>query len=485
MPAAPTHAVAYRFGPFRLRLAGRVLERDGRRVQLTPKVIDTLFVLIEHAPEVVTKEALMSAVWPDVNVVESGLSRNISALRKALEEESGPEPLEYVENIPRRGYRFLAPITFEFAGPAGDEAAASPPAPATRGDEPQPAARAPRWPWFAAAALVVVLGGTLLTRPDRRRALPVEPNVRIGEHLLYKLSPAESKRAVDYFERAVAANPRSGAAQAGLSISLQRLSMLGVVSLPEIIAPAEQAARRAVAYDPESSVAHYALGSVVMLKDWDFAAAERSHLRSLELSPDSAQTRMSLAWLYSARGRLDRAQQVLEEALRLDPASPALGTVYCQLFYRQRDFHRAEAECRKVLDREPSYALAHYHLGLILGFLDQYDEAERAFRRSGLMPAVVEADLAWLQLRRGNRSPARALLDVRREQVRKGQVDASAKLLLATILDLRDEAFEAIETGIRVHAIEILNLGVEPRLDSLRSDPRFAPVLQRIHPGTP
>jgi DNA-binding winged helix-turn-helix (wHTH) protein len=117
---------SYRFGPFRLRPFDRILERDGERIAVTPKVIDTLFVLVENSGQVVTKDDLMKAVWPDVTVVESGLTRNISVLRKALEEDCEGS---YIETIPHRGYRFVAPVAREDAA-AGEPDTETTPAPA-------------------------------------------------------------------------------------------------------------------------------------------------------------------------------------------------------------------------------------------------------------------------------------------------------------------------------------------------------------------
>jgi tetratricopeptide (TPR) repeat protein len=181
-----------------------------------------------------------------------------------------------------------------------------------------------------------------------------------------------------------------------------------------------------------------------------------------------------------ATGQLNEAERLIDEALRLDPASPSLGVEYCRLFYFRRDFHRAEAECRKVLYREPGYALAHYYLALSLGMLDRFEDAETALRQSGLMPGVVEADLAWLRLRAGDRRPALAALAARRELIRRGKIDATAKLLLAAALDERDEAFEAIDTGIATHASEMLTVHIDPRLDPIRNDPRYAQALRRL-----
>lgn len=468
MPAARPHA--YRFGPFRLSVADRVLDRAGTRVPLTPKVIDTLFVLVERAPHVVTKEELMSAVWPGLSVVESGLTRNISSLRKALEE--GVPEGSFLETIPKRGYRFVAEVLEESAqeAPAPIAAPSPPPGP--------PPAR----PWVALAVAAVLAAAWLLFRPGSPpKPKPVEPSVRIGEHLLYKLAPDETVRASEHFEQAVAMNPSSAAAHAGLSISLVQIAMFGVKPVAELMPRAEQAAIRALALDPASSTAHYAAGLLALVQHWDFPKSEAEFRRALELDPDSVQVRFGYAHLKLARDGPDQAIPLVEEALRLDPASPPLGAEYCRLFYFRRDFRRAESECRKVLDREPGYALARYYLALSLGYLDRLEEAQRMLQQSGLGPGVVEADQAWLSLRGGDRQPAIQALEKRRQLIRQGTVDPTAKLLLATMLGRMDEAREAIEAGIRTQAPEMLTVHLEPRLDALRSDPQCAALLSRFN----
>lgn len=466
-------AIAYRFGPFRLTVRDRMLERDSQRIPLTPKVVDTLFVLVENAPRLVTKEELMAAVWPGVNVVESGLTRNISALRKALEEEGSGEVSQYLETIPRRGYRFLAAVTPEYEPEAPPAEAA--PEPVIASPAPR---RRPSWLFIAFALALVAAMGFLLLRPTRP-VQPPEPEVKIGEHLLYKISPEETNRAVAHFERAIAANPKSGAAYAGLSISLLQQSQLGIRRMQQVIGQADETARRAVELDSASSPAHYAMGRVLLVKDWNFPAAETAFRRSLDRSPDSALPRIGLAQVFSASGRLRDAQTEIETALRLDPASPLLGGLYCQNFFWQRDFARTELECRKVLEREPRFALAHYYVALSLGFQGRHREAEQALADSGIQPGVIEADLAWLKLLRGDSKPAEALLELRRKQIAGGMIDASAKLLLASILGNMDEAMEALETAIRTRAPEVLSVRWDARLVRLQADPRFEATLRR------
>ncbi len=98
----------YEFGPFQLDAVERLLTRAGAPVQLPPKVFDTLLVLVEHSGHILEKDEFIKLLWPDTFVEEGSLTRNISYLRKALGEGEAGQP--YIETIPKRGYRFIAPV---------------------------------------------------------------------------------------------------------------------------------------------------------------------------------------------------------------------------------------------------------------------------------------------------------------------------------------------------------------------------------------
>jgi eukaryotic-like serine/threonine-protein kinase len=98
----------YAFGRFQLSADGTLLVRDGVRIPLAPKVLQTLLVLVQRAGHVVKKSELLQAVWPDSFVEETGLSRNISLLRQALDDEGKSS----VVTVARIGYRFSAPVTY-------------------------------------------------------------------------------------------------------------------------------------------------------------------------------------------------------------------------------------------------------------------------------------------------------------------------------------------------------------------------------------
>jgi DNA-binding winged helix-turn-helix (wHTH) protein/TolB-like protein len=158
---------SYEFGRFRLKVAERVLLREGELVPLTPKVFEILVTLVENGGQVVAKDDLMKRVWPNTFVEEGNLTQNISLLRKALGESPGGA--QFIETVPRRGYRFVAETSQTWGDqvhtkPAGNghkehslEASLEPPVVSTPNTTSQ-LARIGRTPVFAAVAAVVVVG---------------------------------------------------------------------------------------------------------------------------------------------------------------------------------------------------------------------------------------------------------------------------------------------------------------------------------------
>src|ERR1700746_2948737 len=134
----------YEFGPFHIDTAERLLYRGEELIPLTPKAIDTLLVLIANRGRVVEKDELMKIVWPDTFVEEGALARNVSALRKALGEDN--ENSQYIVTIPKRGYRFVAPVKD-----------LSPAAPAQVDHSGKEHPGRGRTVWLVAAALLILL----------------------------------------------------------------------------------------------------------------------------------------------------------------------------------------------------------------------------------------------------------------------------------------------------------------------------------------
>ncbi len=199
---ASEHVIEYRFGPFRLDLPSLQLWRGDEPVGLTPKAFDTLLVLIRNRNRLVRKDELISAVWTNVAVSEDSLSQIVTALRRALSDD--PQRPVFIATIPRRGYRFIAPVV-EVRPKAGQAALSpEPAAPLAAAALPEPVVTSPlavptharawplRGPWAVlvgagVAVLLVVVGANLgwpVSGEQKRELLRLDIEAPPGTRLL-------------------------------------------------------------------------------------------------------------------------------------------------------------------------------------------------------------------------------------------------------------------------------------------------------------
>src|SRR5215831_10498268 len=129
VPMATSTRQAYEFGTFRLDPSERILLRDGQPVALTPKVFDTLVLLVENAGRLITKDEFMKQVWADAFVEDGTLAQSISQLRKALGD------LDVIETVPKQGYRFLGSVR-PVPSPAGPSPTGAAPTAGMQGSAP-------------------------------------------------------------------------------------------------------------------------------------------------------------------------------------------------------------------------------------------------------------------------------------------------------------------------------------------------------------
>ena len=155
----------FEFGPFQLDVGERLLRRDGQILALTPKAFETLRVLVENHGRLVGKEDLMKRLWPESFVEESNLAQQIFTLRKALGDNDGNQ---YIETVPKRGYRFRAPVTCPTpAALAPDDE------PAVVDSVPRKTGRAAGFGWLilTAALSLILYSGWRTSRPVAAPAL--------------------------------------------------------------------------------------------------------------------------------------------------------------------------------------------------------------------------------------------------------------------------------------------------------------------------
>jgi serine/threonine-protein kinase len=113
VPATLDHAAAVRFGPFRMDMANRLLSRDGTELALPPRAIGVLWFLVARPGRIVSKQEVLEEVWKDAFVSDTSLAEAVSLVRQALADD--PQQPTYIQTVPRRGYRFVAPVVVDDA----------------------------------------------------------------------------------------------------------------------------------------------------------------------------------------------------------------------------------------------------------------------------------------------------------------------------------------------------------------------------------
>jgi DNA-binding winged helix-turn-helix (wHTH) protein len=152
--------VKYRFGDFELLPTQGVLSLAGVRVPLMPKPLATLLVLVEHAGETVSKDDLLSQIWPDTAVEENNLTQSISTLRKVLGEKRGEN--RFIATEPGNGYRFVAAVTKIEDAPLSPQETVISFAPNGFSQHPSPARRPALLLALAGVTLLAVVAGVFL-----------------------------------------------------------------------------------------------------------------------------------------------------------------------------------------------------------------------------------------------------------------------------------------------------------------------------------
>ncbi len=288
---------------------------------------------------------------------------------------------------------------------------------------------------------------------------------------------------VRYFEEAIAQDESYALAYTGLAdcFALQ-LDYRGV-PVAEGMQRAKEFALRAIALDETLAEAHTSLGWVQFIYDWDWEGANQAFRRALELNPRYATARQWYAWLLIANGRVEEALAEGRLAFELDPASVSIRRSLGWLMYYARQFDGAAEQLRRVVELNPTSEESHRILGLVRLQQGRLDEAELEFREAiGLSTelAYARAGLAHVAASAGRTGEARAILAGLHAQAKERYVSPVAFATVHLGLGETDHAFAWIERAHEERRGWLCYLKVEPLLDPLRSDPRFARLLEKM-----
>ena len=300
-----------------------------------------------------------------------------------------------------------------------------------------------------------------------------------GRYHWNKGTTAGYRNAIEYFERAIAQDPRYALAYAGLADSHLMLGSYYVESLPE----AKAAAEKARELDPNLAEAHGALGLIKLWFDWDWPGAEREFKQGLTLNSSSAMAHNRYAMYLATLGRVPEAIAEAQRALDLDPLSVIVNTDlgwYLLFAGRTPD---AMTQFRKALDFDANALNAHLGLGIALSEAGRHDDAIAELNRALALSensAVAMGHLGGAFGRARRKADAdRVLRDLQAAAARQ-YVPSSAVAVVYTALGDRPKALEWLEKAYDEHDFSLAQIAIAPWFKDLRSEPRFQALLKRL-----
>jgi DNA-binding winged helix-turn-helix (wHTH) protein/tetratricopeptide (TPR) repeat protein len=521
-PSAPI----YRFGLFELDLRRQELRREGVRVPLQEQPLRLLVALVESRGALIERQALRHLLWePDVHVdFTAGIHSAVRRAREALGDDA--DSPRYIQTVPRRGYRFLAPVETVVA--PGAAPAASTPANAATPEAPPPqATRPPRhaalgWTvagWLLAgllAALVLVLWvrwmavptwppnqdiGSASSRPQGARPQgaarsaggPGDPaTVETAVHSHFERARLFADRrsreglvkSIAEYQSGLALAPTSDALLAegysGLAVDYVMLGFYDYWRPTDAFGPARLMAERALAIDDSSASANLAMSLVYAVSDWDWSAAETAVDRALTADPALPEAHLWRAVLLSNLARHDEALAEIDRALAAAPVNPVLNTARGWLLFAARRGDEAIEQSRRTLELAPDYYDAWDNLKWFHITRGEIPEAARAWARAAQLEGGDGDGLLAGYQRHGFPYLLRESVQRKLNQQRDGYSSPYDLALDYTALGEIGPALDQLERSHAEHETDLLSLAVDPRMDALRGEPRFQALLERM-----
>ncbi len=302
-----------------------------------------------------------------------------------------------------------------------------------------------------------------------------------GRFYWNKRTPEALKKSIEYFNQAIEKDPGFALAYAGLADSY----VVPANRLPprEAMPKAKAAAMRALELDETLAEAHVSLGRVLAAYDWEWTSAEREYKRAIELNPRYATAHQWYGGYFDAMGRHNEAIAERKLAQELEPLSLIMNFELGLGFYNARDYDQAIEQFQKTLELDQNFPPAHALLPAVYEQKGMYAEAIAGYKKSLTLKsewAGPMAGLGHVYAVSGNKSEARRVLDELKRVSGQEYVPATSIALIYAGLGEKDQAFAWLDKGYEQRAFQLQGIKVEPRWDSLRSDPRFQDLMRRV-----
>jgi TolB-like protein/tRNA A-37 threonylcarbamoyl transferase component Bud32/Tfp pilus assembly protein PilF len=303
-----------------------------------------------------------------------------------------------------------------------------------------------------------------------------------GRYHYEKWTPEDLKAAAEFFDKAVAGDSGYAAAYAGLADTYAIEGYMGYVSGPELMDKARAAAHRALELDNQIPESHTALANLDFNYFWNFPEAEQEIQKALALDPNSAYAHEVACWIEVSRGKPQQGIADCRAAVELDPLSVLNNWLLAAEYYLVRDYRHAIEQSSKTLEIDPNYpeavaclGFAYEQTGDYKHAIEQWAKIERIQgheQRGNELIHMFEKSSYAVYLRKDAKDNEAAGKYYSGGLIRSAASDYA-------MLDEKDVAFGLLDKAFASRT-GVVDINVDPRLDHLRSDPRFADLLRRV-----
>lgn len=292
-----------------------------------------------------------------------------------------------------------------------------------------------------------------------------------------------AKKSIEYFQQAIEKDPSYALGYAGLADAYQLLSFFSDSPPQESFPKAKATAKRALELDETLAEAHTSLAAALFFYDRNFPESEREFQRAIELNPNYATAHHWYGVTYLARmERFDEAIAELKRAQELDPLSLIINADFGNTYIQAHQYDKAIEQLLKTVEMDQSFYFAHWQLGTAYEMKGDFQNAIAEYQKARQLnddPWVL-ALLGHVYAATGRRDEALKILDQLKQTSRQRFVYAYGFALVYAGLGEKDQAFQWFEKSYQDREPRITRIKVDPLLDNLHSDPRFADLVRRV-----
>jgi len=304
-----------------------------------------------------------------------------------------------------------------------------------------------------------------------------------GRYFWNKRTEADLKKALAYFNEAIAKDPGYAEAYVGLADCYLSSSAYSVIPLAEAIPLAKAAASKALEIDDSLAEAHSPLGTIKAEYDWDLRGAEKEFQKAIKLNPNDGHAHQFYAEdVLEPEGRSEEADRELVLAEQADPSSLMTRAAAGFAFFLARQYDRAILQEQKTLELDPNFPKAHQMLGVAYQQKAMYDKALNEYHIASSLdpnPSYL-ANLAQALALAGKKDEAVAAVHRLTQMSSHMYVHPYTIALVYVALGDHDQSLVWLEKARSERCWILIYLNVDPRLDPLRSDPRFQALQRRV-----